>query len=115
MLGAIFIKMCLHGLFYLCISKFSVGRVNSQHLMSCGLYGTRLMHVDMSAHGTYHSLIGSQGMGDDGSIGLCTSYKEMYIGVISLASLPYQRPCLVAIMVFAISYGLFHIGLCQTL
>lgn len=54
-------------------------------------------------------------MGDYSSVSLCTTHEEMYIYVISLTSLSYQRSCLVAVVVFAISYGLLHIGFGQTL
>ena len=51
-------------------------------------------------------------MSYDSSIGLCPTNKKMNINIFALASILYQNFSFLAVMIFAIAYGLFEIGVC---
>ena len=114
-LGTILVQVCLHCLLYLDCGELAIGRVYGQHLVACGLDGSRLVHVDMPRDGTYHTLIGSQSVCYDGGIGLCAPDQKVHVHIVPVASLAYQPSGLGTEVILAISYGLLHVCFEQTL
>ena len=54
-------------------------------------------------------------MAYDRGVGLRTSYEKVYVDVFALARFLDESSGFFAIGVFTVSYGLCHIGFCQSL
>ena len=79
--------------------------------MTGGLDGAGLMAVDMTGHGTYHALPGTQERSDHGGVGLCTANEEVDIGLGRVAGSAHLGTGAVADLVAAVTHGLHHVGL----
>ena len=83
------------------------------HFVAGGFDGSRFVYVDMGGFCGQNSFVVSQKPVDDGCVGLCTSYQEMYGCFRLSACLADQFLCTGGIGIISISYGLFQIGFGQ--
>src|SRR5699024_2001274 len=91
----------------------AVGTGQHQALVAGGLHGAGLVHMDMPAVGTEHSLPGLQRRVDHGQVGLGGPHKKVDPGLGSPAQAADQRPRPGAVLVLPIAWRLFQVGLLQ--
>ena len=83
--------------------------------MSAMLYRSGLMDIDMSGRRAKDTLIGTEDRRYDGRVCLCSADKKMHIHIFPADSLADSFPRRSAIMILAVTDGLFKIGFDQAL
>ena len=98
-------------LFYLCGSNLSIFTWKRQYFMSGCFDCPCLMYIDMPAYRCDRSLIWAECRTDHRCIGLCSSYQEMHIHILTFTQILNLLSCTVAVWIQPISVGLLHIRL----
>ncbi len=96
---------------------FTTVRRQGDYFMPRSLYSSRLMHVDMSGVGTYHTVVATCHEVDDSGIGLSASDKKHYIArnFIEPAGLKHKFFRSGGVLVFSVAGSLLHICLRKAL
>ena len=83
---------------------------DSEHLVTCGLYRSGLMDVDVAGLRGNYALMRAQRCADHGEIGLRAAHQEVDAGLRRPAGLPDEFPGLAAELILPIAHGLCQIG-----
>ena len=87
-----------------------LGIGQGQDLVARGFDGPGLVDVDMAGSGRQHPLIGPEGRGDDGLVGLGPAHQELDVGVLPADGRPDQGPGPVAVGVLPVTGILLQVG-----
>ena len=103
----------LHRPAHLSGGDLAVNPGHRHHLMAGGLHSAGLVDVDMAGIRAQGCLMGPQGGGDHGQIGLGPAHQEMDGSVRGIAGGADQAGGFGAVMVLAVAGGLLQVGLVQ--